>query len=276
MASLATPRLKMPYPATPAKARMRKQKATASLALMVKRMADLPDSRSMTGGGRDRLAGVLLLIEDGLEVGNDDELAAALDQALDELGPPAHADAGRRLRVGAGQGGDFVDLVGAKADQGRFAGQFDLDDHDPAVDGGGPPLQPEGHAQVGQGNDLAAEVDDRPGEGAGAGHHGLGRQVHDFLHADGVKGEQLAIQFEGQDLDLFGAGPTARGGAFGVGAHMASRICASCCWPLATRWPTSRIRATPPSPRIVAPEKVGRPEWSLDIDLITVWWSPMI
>ena len=32
----------------------------------------------MTGGGRDRLAGVLLLIEDGLEVGNDDELAAAL------------------------------------------------------------------------------------------------------------------------------------------------------------------------------------------------------
>jgi hypothetical protein len=40
----------------------------------------------MTGYGRDRLAGVLLLVEDRLEVGNDDEFASPLDQALDELG----------------------------------------------------------------------------------------------------------------------------------------------------------------------------------------------
>ena len=57
----------------------------------------------MTGGGRGRLAGVVLLVEEGLEGGDDDEFAVALDQALDELGPPAHADAGRSLGVGAGQ-----------------------------------------------------------------------------------------------------------------------------------------------------------------------------
>ena len=87
----------------------------------------------MAGGGRDRLTGVLLLVENGLEIGNDDELAVPLHQALDEFWPPAHADAGRRLGVGAGQGGDLVNLVGAQTHQGRFAGQFDLDDDDYAV-----------------------------------------------------------------------------------------------------------------------------------------------
>ena len=72
----------------------------------------------------------MLLVEEGLEGGNDDEFAVALDQALDELGPPAHADAGRSLGVGAGQGGDLVDLVGAQADQGRLSVQVDLDDDD--------------------------------------------------------------------------------------------------------------------------------------------------
>ena len=82
----------------------------------------------MTSGGRDRRAGVVLLVEEGLEGGDDDEFAVALDQALDELGPPAHADAGRGLGVGAGQGGDLMDLVGAQADQGRLSVQIDLDD----------------------------------------------------------------------------------------------------------------------------------------------------
>ena len=150
-----------------------------------------------------------------------------------------------------------MDLVGAQADQGRLSVQVDLNDDDAAVDGGLAPLHGEGDAQIRQGNDLAAEVDHGAGEGAGPRHHRLGRQIHDLLHRDGLQGEQFAVQLEGQDLHLLRAGPA---GGFSRLAHTASRICASCCWPLATRWPTSRIRATPPSPRMVAPEKVGRPE----------------
>jgi hypothetical protein len=51
---------------------------------------------------------------------NDDEFAVPLDQALMNSGRQRMPTLGG-ASLGAGQRGDLVDLVGAQADQGRFA-----------------------------------------------------------------------------------------------------------------------------------------------------------
>src|SRR5207237_6625301 len=67
-----------------------------------------------------------------------------------------------------------------------------------------------------------------------------------------------------------------------AGLHLAHHAASlMCCFSIfdcasATSCATSRISAAVPSPRMVAPEKIVTSECSLESDLITVWWLPMI
>ncbi len=101
------------------------------------------------------------------------------------------------------------------------------------------------------GTTLAADIDQPVDEGLGARHLGDRHQIEDFAHAARASmREDLALQLQGQHLERFAS-------TFAFIAalpQLAALSRSSCAWPCSTRCGMSRMSATVPSPRMVAPE----------------------
>ena len=122
----------------------------------------------------------------------------------------------------------------------------------------------EDQAQVRQRHDAAAHVDQPIDRVIGARHRGDRHRVEDLAHMPRLDGETLALQLEDQHNERMVVDAC-------HGGHSAACLVSSCCWPCSTRCATSRISATVPSPRMVAPENAATSACSLDSDLMTVW-----
>jgi hypothetical protein len=150
-----------------------------------------------------------------------------------------------------------------------LASQVELDDHDAAVGGGLGPLQPEGQAQVDQRDHPAAEIDHGAAKAGAPGTSVSGSRssTSRTRPASSPKVSPCRSKVRASTAPILTGEQ---------GHQLAAWNCSSSRWPAATRLVTSRIRATPPSPRMVAPEKVSTSAWKAQSALMTVWWSPMI
>src|SRR6266702_218797 len=213
-------------------------------------------------------------IQDAFHIGNDDELFTPFGDEADKLRLPVHADARRLLHVGLRNFRDLVDLVGSHADKHRLAVDLDLDDDNARVGRILELRHAEANAQVRERNHVAAHVDHARNKGSGAGDPGHRHGIDDLAHEARIERELLLAETDHHDLH--------RAGLMFAGLHLVHHAASlMCCFSIfdcasATSCATSRISAAVPSPRMVAPEKIVTSECSLESDLITVWWLPMI
>ena len=223
-----------------------------------------PTRRRRVAGRRNSLCAVDQPREDAAHVKHGDECVVPFADARDELRFPAQTDARRALERGGGEFGDLVDLVGANADRRGIAVDLHFDHHDAGIAACVLGRHAEDQAQVRQRHDAAAHVDQSIDRVIGARHRGDRHRVEDFMHMPRLDGETLALQLEDQHNERMVVD------ACHVG-HSAACLVSSCCLPCSTRCATSRISATVPSPRMVAPENAATSACSLDSDLMTVW-----
>ena len=182
-----------------------------------------------------------------------------------------HADGRRLLQRRAVELGDLVDLVGDDADRGGSPSRsisITTKRESGVIGAGGMPNRSRRSAS---GMTLPRTLIRLRDIGLGPRHARHRDGVENFAHLARVEASTSPARPSISTCALVFR-VVGRHAASGLPElSRASRIC-----PAAIRCGTSRISATAPSPRMVAPEKLGASACSLESDLITVWWLPMI
>lgn len=138
--------------------------------------------------------------EDAVDIEDHDELRIAFAHAADEVGADLVTDAGRRLDLVGLEVDDLFDGVGQRADDGGLVVEHDFDDDDAGVAGGLGLRHPEAEAEIDDGDDGTAEIDDAAHELRGAGNGGDGSEVEDLSDLRDIGGEDFIGQAEGEVL----------------------------------------------------------------------------
>jgi hypothetical protein len=134
----------------------------------------------------------------------DDELAIHLAHALDEVGPDAGAEGGRRLDLGGRDLQHLRHRVDHHADVLALVVFGELDDDDAGAPGDLGALAAEAAGQVDHRHHRAAQVDHPADEGR---HHrdlGDAAVLDDLLDVEDADGEHLAAEEEGEVLGRAG------------------------------------------------------------------------